>query len=164
MGIFDIIVLVCLAAALFTGLKKGLISQVVSLAAMCIGVWLSVKFSSEVGAWLKEWLDLDETLLRVVSFILIFIAVSLGLSLFGKVLEKVVRVVMLGWVNRLLGACLALIECTLILCLLLMAFDAINGTFSLVSAEKLSETIFYAPLKKVSYAVFPYLKELFFWK
>ena len=32
MSIFDIIVLVCIAVALFAGLRKGLIGQVVSLA------------------------------------------------------------------------------------------------------------------------------------
>lgn len=164
MSIFDIIVLVCIAVALFAGLRKGLIGQVVSLAGVCAGVWLSVKFSAEVGAWLSGWMALDEKLLRVIAFVLIFFVVALGLTLAGRLLEKVIKVVMLGWVNRLLGAVLALVECLLVLCLLLMAFDAINGTFSLVSADTLAGTIFYSPLKEVSYAIFPYLKELFFWK
>ena len=63
-----------------------------------------------------------------------------------------------------MGATLAVVECLLILCILLMIFDALNGAFSFVSAEYLAKTTFYTPLKTMSYAIFPYLKELFFWK
>ncbi len=163
MGVFDIIVLSCLAVALFTGLKKGFIGQVVSLVALCLGVWMSVKFSAPTGAWLKGWISLDDTVLRVIAFVLIFCVVTLGLNLIGLILEKVVKVVLLGWLNRLLGATLALVECLLVLCILLMIFDALNGTFQFVKSDYLASTTFYGPLKTMSYAIFPYLKELFFW-
>ncbi len=163
MSIFDIIVLSSLLIALCIGLKKGFIGQVVSLVALCLGVWLSVKFSVVVGQWLKSWIALDDTVLKVIAFILIFCITVLGLTLIGRILEKIVKVVLLGWLNRLLGATLAIVECLLILCILLMIFDALNGTFSLVKSEYLAATTFYGPLKTMSYAIFPYLKELFFW-
>ena len=163
MSIFDIIVLSCLLIALCIGLKKGFIGQVVSLVALCLGVWLSVKFSVGVGQWLKSWIALDDTVLKVIAFILIFCITVLGLTLIGRILEKIVKVVLLGWLNRLLGATLAIVECLLILCILLMIFDALNGTFSFVKSEYLAATTFYGPLKTMSSAIFPYLKELFFW-
>ena len=162
MSVFDIIVLSALLIALCVGLKKGFISQVVSLVALCLGIWLSVKFSPAVGKWLAEWVSIDGTALKVIAFILIFCAVTLGLTIVGKVLEKVVKVVLLGWLNRLLGSVLSVFECLLVLCLLLMAFDALNGTFGFVSGEYLDGTASYGPLKAASYAMFPYLKELFF--
>lgn len=163
MGVFDITVLVCLVAALCIGLKKGFISQVMSLVALCLGIWLSVKLSPAVGTWLKGWLSIDDTALRVIAFVLIFCVVTLGLTLVGKVLETVVKVVLLGWLNRLLGALLAVFECLLILCLLLMAFDALNGVFEFAGEDSLAGTAFYGPLKTMAYALFPYLKELLFW-
>ena len=78
MSIFDIIVLSCLLIALCIGLKKGFIGQVVSLVALCLGVWLSVKFSVGVGQWLKSWIALDDTVLKVIAFILIFCITVLG--------------------------------------------------------------------------------------
>lgn len=163
MSVFDIIVAVCLLIALCMGLKKGFIAQVVSLVALCLGVWLSVTFAAPVSQWLKEWASLDDTVLKVIAFALIFCVTVIVLTLIGKIVEKIVRVVMLGWLNRLLGATLAIVECLLILCMLLMIFDALNGTFSFVKSEYLASTVFYGPLKTVSYAIFPYLKELFFW-
>ncbi len=162
MGIFDIIVLVCFLIALCAGLKKGLISQAVSLVALCLGVWLATTFSAPAGQWLKGWLSLDDTGLRITAFILIFCVTALVLTLVGKIMEKIVRVVMLGWLNRLLGAVLALVECLLILCIVLMLFDALNGTFGFVKADYLSSTAFYSSLKTVSGIIFPYLRELFF--
>ena len=163
MNVFDIIVLVCLLVALCIGIKKGLISQVVSLVALCLGVWLSVKFCPQLSVWLGSWLTLDATVLKVIAFILIFIGTTLALRLVGWILEKVVKVVLLGWLNRLLGAVLSIVECLLVLCLVLMIFDALNGTFSFVGNEYLDSAKFYTPLKAVSYSIFPYLKELFFW-
>ena len=39
--------------------------------------------------------------------------------------------------------------------------DIVDGEF--VSTEKLSESIFYTPLKNMAFSVFPYLKDLLFW-
>ncbi len=163
MTVFDIIVAVCLLIALCAGIKRGFIRQVVSLVALCLGVWMSVTFAARVSLWMKEWISLDETVLKVIAFVLIFCTVTLVLTLLGKILEKVVKVVLLGWLNRLLGSVLAITECLLVLCLMLMIFDALNGTFSFVKTEYLASTVFYDPLKTVSYAIFPYLKELLFW-
>ncbi len=161
---FDIIVLACLLAALCIGIKKGFIAQVISLVALCLGVWLSVKFSAPLGQWLSGWTSLEGNVPRIIAFILISCVTSLGITLLGKVLETIVKVVLLGWLNRLLGAILAVFECLLILCILLMVFDALNETFSFVKNEYLASTKFYGPLKSMSYAIFPYMKELFFWK
>lgn len=162
MGIFDITVLICFLTALCVGLKKGFISQVVSLVALCLGLWLAAGFSLPVSRWLKEWASIDEAGLKIVAFVLIFCVTVLVLTLAGKILEKIIKVAMLGWLNRLLGAMLAMVECLLILCIALLVFDALNGTFSFVKADYLASTTFYGPLESTSHAIFPYLKELFF--
>ncbi len=161
MSIFDIIVIVCLLIALCIGIKKGFIAQVVSLVSLCLGVWLSVTFAAPVSRWLESWISLDDTVLKIIAFVMIFCVVAIVLTLVGKILEKIVKVVLLGWLNRLLGAVLAVVECILILCILLMIFDALNGTFSFVKADSLASTVFYEPLKTVSHSIFPYLKEIF---
>ena len=68
---------------------------------------------------------------------------------------------MLGWLNRLLGAALALVKCMLILALLATAFNAINEALHLVNPETLAESKFYPTIKGFADIVFPYLKSLF---
>lgn len=161
MGLFDIIVLVCFLIALCIGLKKGFIAQAVSLVSLCLGVWLAVTFSVPVGLRLEEWTSIDGAGMKIAAFVLIFCVTALVLTLAGRILEKIIKVVMLGWLNRLLGAVLAAVECLLILCIALMIFDALNGTFSFVKTEYLMSTVFYEPLETASHTIFPRLKELF---
>lgn len=162
MGIFDIIVLICFLTAVCVGLKKGFIAQAVSLVSLCLGIWLSVTFSAPVSRWLEEWASIDGTGLRIAAFALIFCVTVIALALVGKVLEKIIKVVMLGWLNRLLGAVLAAVECLLILCVALLIFDALNNAFSFVKTDYLASTVFYGPMETASRAIFPYLKELLF--
>ncbi|MGN0191045.1 MAG: CvpA family protein [Candidatus Cryptobacteroides sp.] len=163
MAVFDIIVLVCIGIAVFFGIFKGFIRQAVSFAGLFIAVWLGTKATLPISTWLHQWIDLDIVVLKVIAFIAIFFTTLLAMALMGKLLDKVIRVAMLGWLNRLLGAVLSVCECLFFLGMGLMLFDALNSAFNLTAQEKLDESMCYAPLKTLAYAVFPYLKQLFFW-
>ena len=99
----------------------------------------------------------------MVSFALIFIAVAAGLAILGKLIEGTVKLIMLGWLNRLLGVIFSLIKAGLIVGLVIMAFCSLNNTFNFVSEETLSQSVLFPPLKNMAYTVFPYLKDLLFW-
>lgn len=164
MNIVDIIILCCFVPAIFHGLSKGFVSQAFALVALILGVWLSFKFSGLVGDWLTSFVDLSGTLLHVVAFAVILILVSLVMWLVGKLVEGVLKVVMLGWLNKLLGIAFALIKTFLIVGLLVLLFDSVNSTFHLVRDGLLDESMLYHPVKDVADIVFPYLKELIFKK
>ena len=55
-------------------------------------------------------------------------------------------------------------KCALVIGLLIMIFNAINNTFDIVSEESLAKSALYSPLKSLAYTVFPYLKDMLFWK
>ena len=75
-------------------------------------------------------------------------------------LEGVFRLVMLGWLNKLLGVLFALLKTALIVGLLIIAFTSVNDTFKFVQESVLNESVLYPPLKKLAFEVFPYLKEI----
>ena len=163
MNILDIILLICFVPAVVQGFRKGFISQVIAIISIIAGVWLSVQFASPVTAWLAQYIQGSEQVLKVVSFALIFIAVAAGLASLGKLIEGTVKLIMLGWLNRLLGVIFSLIKAGLIVGLVIMAFCSLNNTFNFVSEETLSQSVLFPPLKNMAYTVFPYLKDLLFW-
>lgn len=163
MNILDIILLICFVPAVVQGFRKGFISQVIAIISIIAGVWLSVQFASPVTAWLAQYIQGSEQVLKVVSFALIFIAVAAGLAILGKLIEGTVKLIMLGWLNRLLGVTFSLIKAGLIVGLAIMAFCSLNNTFNFVSEETLSQSVLFPPLKNMAYTVFPYLKDLLFW-
>lgn len=163
MNIVDIILLICFVPALVQGLRKGFISQVIAIISIIAGVWVSARFTASASTWLAQYIEGSEQVLKVISFTLIFIAVIAVLAILGRLLEGTVKLIMLGWLNRLLGMVLSLVKAGLIVGLVIMAFCSLNNTFSLVSEEVLNESVLFPPLKNMAYTVFPYLKELLFW-
>ena len=163
MNILDIILLICFIPAAIQGFQKGFISQVIAIISIIAGVWLSVQFASEVTVWLAQYIQGSEQVLKVVSFALIFITVIAGLALLGRLVEGTVKLIMLGWLNRLLGVVFSLVKASLIVGLIIMAFCSLNNTFQFVSEDVLNQSVLFPPLKNMAYTVFPYLKDLLFW-
>ncbi|MBR5177136.1 MAG: CvpA family protein [Bacteroidales bacterium] len=164
MNIIDIIILCCLVPAIIRGVSKGFVNQAFSLLALIIGAWLSFKFSASVGDWLVSFFELPAALLHVIAFALILLVVMLLVHLVGKVIEKLMKVVMLGWLNKLLGAFFALLKAVLIIGLIILLFDAINTNIPLVREDTIKSSILYSPIKDIANIIFPYLKELIFKK
>lgn len=163
MSIVDIILLICFIPALVSGIRKGFISQVISIVSLIAGVWISYEFSSAVGSWLGQYIEAAENILKLIAFIIIMIAVLAGLALAGRLLEGVISFVMLGWLNKLLGVAFALLKTGLIVGLLIMVFSSLNNNLHIVSDQVLAESVLYTPLKDMAYTIFPYLKSLIFW-
>lgn len=161
MNILDIILLLCLVPAVIQGLKKGFIAQVVAIVALILGGWIAYKFSDALVGLIGRWIDAPPgAAMQIISFIVIFVLVVIGLWLLGKLLEAAIKIILLGWLNKLLGLIFAIAKYMLIIGLIIVLFDMINDTFNLVSKEYLNSSVLYSGIQKVTYAVFPYLKSL----
>ena len=163
MNIVDIILLICFIPALIQGFRKGFISQVIAIISIILGVWLSFRFSSSVSVWLAQYIQGSEQIMKLISFALILIAVIAGLTVLGRLIEGTFKLVMLGWLDRLLGVAFSLLKAGLVVGLAIMAFCSLNNTFGLVSEDTLNQSVLFPPLKDLAYTVFPYLKELISW-
>ncbi len=161
MGTIDIVILACFLPAVIIGLKNGFIRQLVALCVVVGGIWLAVRFSDRVGAFLSQWLTLEPFWSKVISFATIFIVVALVLNLVGRLLEKVLKIAMLGWLNRLLGLVVALATSALVIGTLVYLVNSANSLINFIPEEKIAESRFYKPLLEFVQTVFPYLKSLF---
>ena len=160
MNILDIILLICFVPAIIQGLRKGFIAQAVSIISIVAGIWASARFADIVTEWISQYITASEQVLKLVAFAIILIVVFLVLAALGKMLEGVFRLVMLGWLNKLLGVVFALLKTVLIVGLLIIAFTSLNDTFKFVQESVLNESVLYPPLRKLAFEVFPYLKEI----
>lgn len=152
--------MVCFVPAIFQGIRKGFIAQAVSIISIILGIWASARFANIVSDWIAQYITASEQVLRLVAFALILVLVFLILAAIGKMLEGVIKLVMLGWLNKLLGVVFALLKTGLIVGLVIMAFSSLNDSFKFVQESVLNESIMYPPLKKLAFEVFPYLKDM----
>lgn len=161
MGIIDTVLLLCLIPAVIVGIYKGFVRQLIAFLVIYSGISLSLRFSDTVSAWILKYVTVSEFWLKVISFVLIFVAVALVLAFMGNLLRKAVNVSMLGWLDRLLGACISVVITVALLSLLVHVVDAFNSTANFISEQTLSQSRLYPLLKDLSASVFPKLQSLF---
>jgi membrane protein required for colicin V production len=159
MNILDIIILICLIPSLIQGLRKGFISQANAIISIIAGVWASAKFANVLGVQLAEYITASEQILKIVSFAIILALTFLVLGVLSRMLEGIVNFVMLGWVNKLLGAAFAFVKGVLILGLILNILTSLGG--SLINSEVFSESALYPVINSIANTIFPYIKALF---
>lgn len=160
MNVLDIILLICFVPAIITGIRKGFIAQVISIISIVAGVWLSFRFSELLTGWLSQWIHTSHALLQIIAFIIILIVVILAFTALGKLLEATIKIILLGWLNRLLGVIFAILKYVLIIGLILVAFDWINSELGLVRESVLDSSVLYRPLINAADTIFPYFKGL----
>ena len=160
MNILDIIILICLIPAIIQGIRKGFISQVISTVSLFIGIWLACKFATAIGSWMAGFINATPQALNITGFIIILVATCLALLLVCKILEKFIKIITLGWLNRLLGVIFAILKCILILGLVVYVFESINSSFDLVSKEYIADSSLYGAVKSIADTVFPYIKSI----
>ena len=107
MNWLDIVILVILVSATFTGLKTGIIKAVLSLAGLIIGVILAGRYYAPLAEQLT--FIPQENVAKIAAFALILVGVMVIAGVLANFLKWAVSMVMLGWVNRLGGAAFGLL-------------------------------------------------------
>lgn len=160
MNLLDIILLILLIPGAIRGVAKGFLEQAVSLAGIVLSVYIAYHFSEPVCTWLAQYITVSDTVLHVIGFAVLLLAVLLIVMFFAKLLTRVADMASLGWFNRVLGFVFSLAVSVLIICILIILFDTVNTKFELVKTPILTDSVLYGPLKDLGYFVFPYLKQL----
>ena len=160
MNILDAIILIALIPAIIQGLRKGFISQAISIISVVAGIWASARFANVVTEWVSQYITASEQILKIIAFALILVIVFIVLGLIGRLLESVLKFALLGWVNKLLGLVFSLLKTFLIIGLIILAFSSLNNSLELVKPELLNESVLYGPVKELAESTFPYLKSM----
>lgn len=161
MNYFDYLILAPVIYGLYRGFTKGLILELASLVSLIAGIYGAMHFSSLMFEYLSTYIELELAYLQLASYGLTFILIVMVVTLSGKVLTLLVKMVALGLVNRLMGALFGSLKSLLILSVLLLFFDRINRQFSVVSTKVLESSILYSPILQKSNEVYPNLLEEF---
>ena len=160
MNIIDAIILICLIPAFIQGFRKGFISQAISIVSLIVGIWASARFADMVTEWISQYMNASEQILRIVAFALILIVVFIALGLLGRLLESILKFVMLGWINKLLGIIFSLTKALLIIGLVILLFSSLNNNFQLIKPETLESSVLYQPVKNFADTIFPFIKNI----
>ncbi len=155
MNYFDIVIGIILIIAIVRGFKNGLIIELATLAALVLGVWGAVKFSSITEQWLIQYFNNDY--IGIFSFLLTFVGIVVLVHLVAKAVDKLVKAIALGFVNRVFGAVFSCLKVGFILSILMAVFASFDRTFDIIPQETRESSILYEPLATFAPSIFPYL-------
>ena len=102
MSVLDIVVVVVVTISIIFGIKRGLVKEVFTLLALILGVVIASRFYSYGAGWISGVLD-NSNLANIVSFTVIFFVLVVLISLAGIFFNRMVKLVQLGWVDRMGG-------------------------------------------------------------
>jgi membrane protein required for colicin V production len=119
MNILDIIISGLIAFFLIKGIFRGFFREIASLAGVVFGIVIANHYHPQMAGYLKTYIPLEKSL-PLVSFIILFIAVIIGFYLVGLLLHSLFKRLLMGWFDRTLGICFALIKGIIISYLLIV--------------------------------------------
>ena len=149
MQLIDIIILIFAGLMMILGFRKGLIISLVSLLALILGIYLAIYFSNFASGLLSSAFDISSTYLPLISFVVTFLTVLIGLLLIGKLIQKLVDVAGIGFLNHLAGAILGLAKSILILSVLFFVITLADPNQSLITPKVAQKSIFYRHIASV---------------
>lgn len=91
-----------LILALYKGWTKGFIMSVFELVAFLLGMALAFHFSGKLAGYLAKE-GSDSKWYPFLAFIIILIATIIGVRLIGKLLETAAELMLMGFLNKMLG-------------------------------------------------------------
>ena len=150
MNKIDFILAIPLLWGAFIGFKKGFVLELASLVALVLGVIGALKFSDYTAQQLTQYVEISSNYLGLISFLVTFMLIVFAVFLFAKMLDKALKLVALGLINRLLGLVFGLFKYALILSFLLYFFENINRKFELVSPEYKENSLLFEPIQLAS--------------
>ena len=108
MHVFDIFFSAAILVLVFLGIRRGFIEEVVRLAAIIVGFIGALAFYRNLAVHLS-FLS-HSTAITIVSFLMVFFSIAIGITCIGKLLKKIITFTMMGWLDRLCGACIGALK------------------------------------------------------
>lgn len=159
MNYIDIIIAIPLLWGLYKGFTKGIILEAAALIALGLAIWGAVKFHDFVTVWMRESLHWTYKYVPIVSFALIFIGVLIFVFTIAKLLERIVKAVSLGFLNKLAGGVFGILKFGLILSVIIFLLNAVERNYSFIPPDVKNKSLLYKPVGEIAPLIIPGLKE-----
>lgn len=159
MNYIDIIIILVLGFAMVRGFTNGLVKEVASLAALILGVWGAIKFSTLTAEKLYDYFNLSGKYIGLISFLITFGIIVILIHFVGLLVDKLMEAVALGFINRLLGIAFGLLKSVIIMSVFFVVLNAIDERRPFLPKEKIEQSMLYNPISDIAPAIFPIIGE-----
>ena len=143
----------------FKGFRKGVIVELTSLLALVLGIYGAIHFSGYVAEQLTSYIDWDKRYVDLASFGLTSVGIIFGVSLLGKMLTSLTKLVMLNGVNRMLGLLFGGLKLAVFSGVILIFLMKANALFGFIPSEIIEQSLLCDTLLGLGEWIFDYVPE-----
>ena len=151
---FDYVVLGIVGVSLIFGLWRGVVGEIIALAAWILAVVAAVHFGAQVGTLVFAGLS-DPALRTLAGCVVLFIGVLLVMALVRMLIRSMVKALGLSVSDRILGMLFGLVR-GLLVCMVLVG---LGGMTSAPTQAWWRQSTLAAPLETAVLAIKPWLPD-----
>ena len=143
----------------FKGFRKGVIVELTSLLALVLGIYGAILFSGFVAEHLTSYIDFDKRYVDLASFGLTSVGIIFGVSILGKMLTSLAKLVMLNGVNRMLGLLFGGLKLAVFSGVVLIFLMKANALFGFIPSKIIEQSLLCDTLLGLGEWIFDYIPE-----
>ena len=159
MNWIDAVIVIILVLSMLSGFINGFIKEVASLAALILGIWGAIRFSTFTAGKLYDYFDMTGQYVGIIAFVVTFGLIVVLIHFIGMVADKIVTSISLGFLNRILGIAFGLLKSILILSVIFVVLNVIDSIRPFLPREKIEGSTFFNPISDIAPALFPIIGE-----
>jgi membrane protein required for colicin V production len=103
-NLIDLFIMGTLLVTLILGIWKGFVRSLTALASVVLGVLFAVKYHALVQPYLNKISSLDPHIATILSMVIVFVAVQAIFVVIRRILDALIDLTRLSWLDRCLGA------------------------------------------------------------
>ncbi len=157
MNYIDIIIVVPIIWGGYIGYKKGLIIEVVSLVALGFGIWGGIHFSDLIGDLLQE--KIQSKYVSLTAFVITFAVIVMTIYFLGKMLEKLVNLVQMKFLNKLAGVFFGIGKVALVISVLVMIINSYDKNNNMLPKQTKDSSLLYHSVEQISLNMIPPIEQ-----
>ncbi|MBX7051163.1 MAG: CvpA family protein [Flavobacteriales bacterium] len=160
----DLILLIPIGLAIWKGWKNGFVMEVFSMLALFVGIYAGIHLSDWMASFLHDKMNVQSENLPIISFVVVFLLVLVGLFFLGKLITQSVSAGGAERWNQIGGAFFSLTKTLLFLSITFVLFNALDRKYSWLPHEQKSHSYFYEPIYNFSLFLLPSVENSDFYK
>ena len=159
MNTLDIILLAATGIGMIYGFKTGLVKQLTLGAGVIIGLLQATIFYQQAGIWINELSGWDSWICNSLGFLAILLAIAIAVNFIGLLLRWLLKIILLGWIDRILGAVFSIFIAIIIVAFGVKISNSLFPDNKITGQTSQEDSLLYKEVAEITFTIIEEVKE-----
>ena len=152
--LLDIFIVIPLLWGLIRGVVKGFITEMMAILAIILGIVGARAWGLMLATWITQQTNWTLPVCQAVAYIVLFLGITIALSLLATILSKLFKAIHLDGINRILGGLFGLLKWGLLIMVVVFCVHLLDMQFHFLSGNLVENSRLYPLFVEWSSALF----------